>query len=45
MKISEQTTKGINEISSVEDMNELLFRIGCFLVNDKKKLSKWIAGI
>lgn len=35
----------MDQISSKEDMNELLFRIGSYLVNDKQKLSKWIQGL
>jgi hypothetical protein len=42
IEIPEQTLKGLDQISSKEDMNELLFRIGSYLVNDKQKLSKWI---
>lgn len=37
--------RGLDYINNKDEMNDLLFKIGSFLVNDKKKLSKWIAGL
>ena len=35
----------LGNIRSVNEMNELMFKISSYLVNDRQKLSRWIAGI
>lgn len=35
----------LGNIRSVDEMNELMFKISSYLVNDRQKLSRWIAGI
>jgi hypothetical protein len=35
----------LSNIKSVEEMNDLMFKISSYLVNDRQKLSRWIAGI
>ena len=35
----------LGNIRSVDQMNELMFKISSYLVNDRQKLSRWIAGI
>ena len=33
------------EIDSVEEMNDLIYRVSSFLVQDRQLLSKWISGV
>jgi len=35
----------IKQLSSVDEMNALMYQISTCLVQDKQKLSRWIAGI
>lgn len=30
---------------SVDEMNDLMFEVSTYLVTDKSKLSRWVAGI
>jgi predicted PhzF superfamily epimerase YddE/YHI9 len=32
-------------VKSIDEMNDLMFKISSHLVNDRQKLSRWIAGI
>ena len=35
----------LNEIESVEEMNDLIYKVSSFLVQDRTLLSKWISGV
>jgi len=35
----------IEQMNNSEELNDLLYQIGSYLVSDKARLSKWIAGI
>ena len=43
--LKEQTLLDLMNQNSTEDLNQILYRVGTFLINDKKKLSSWIGGI
>lgn len=33
------------EIETVEEMNDLIYKVSSFLVQDRSMLSKWISGV
>ncbi len=35
----------IAEIESVDEMNDLIFKVSSFLISDRQLLSKWISGV
>ena len=35
----------LNEIETVEQMNDLIYKVSSFLVHDRSLLSKWISGV
>ena len=35
----------MRELASVEELNDIIYRIGFLLMNNKQKLSWWVAGI
>ena len=46
MPITEDTLKSLDEqIQSVDDMNDFLYKIGCCFVGNKSQLAQWIRGI
>jgi flagellar basal body rod protein FlgG len=40
-----QIVVDLSNVKTVEEMNDLMFKISSYLVNDRQKLSRWIAGI
>lgn len=35
----------LNEVETVEQMNDLIYNVSSFLVHDRALLSKWISGV
>lgn len=43
--VKEDTIKSLDQIQTTEEMNQFLFKIGSYLMQDKQKLSQWLRGL